>query len=512
MGNLSVFVKSTLKIRACKWLARLAIIVFFWLSISRMVGAQPIARWMPEQQIPEYHFQTQPPLMVVDANRTVHAFSSQRFDEENKSILAIVYNNWSLERGWSEPTDILISPNKNEARLTGVYLEKQTGIIHVTFFGGDGTEADIYYAKAPINEAGRAAAWSLPIVIGEGTGDPELADIIGDGSGNIVVVYSGIRQGRGLYTVFSEDGGKSWTDPQPMFLTYGDNFPVVFDSFPGDADVVHLVWDVRDRGGNGRQIYYSNLKVAEKRWEVPVLLSEVETGYGILNPVIVEYESELIVAYSGVVMQRSSDGGRNWTAPDKPFIHTGVNGVMSFVVDSSNGLHLLWAQRITGSPDIHGVWHSVWQNGRWSDPEAVVSGPQVADFTGDKAFDPFDVRAVVSQGNVILTTWRSDPGLRGNGIWFSYFILDSPELPIELPVTASLVTSIQNPEGTTPPDDFSTLTTPFYPDLRDMELEKSAGGSVFGSPMGFVLVGLVPVAFFLLVILSGKFYVIHSRR
>jgi hypothetical protein len=76
------------------------------------------------------------------------------------------------------------------------------------------------------------------------------------------------------------------------------------------------------------------------------------------------------------------------------------------------------------------MWHSVWEGEKWSEPEAIVSGPAVADQEGETAFDPFEARGVVSQGNVLLVTWRSDPGLKGNGVWYSYKSLDAPELPI----------------------------------------------------------------------------------
>lgn len=501
-----------LKNQLSQWMVCLTIIVITVFFTNSKVTAQTTGLWTPEQRIPDYHPQTSPPLMVTDRNKTVHAFSSQLFDEVDRSLRVIVYNNWTLDRGWSKPVDIVLSPNKNEARVTGVYLDQKTGIVHLTFFGGDGTGANIYYAKAPVSEANQAAAWSAPIVVGEGAGDPELAAITGDELGNLAIIYSGVMQGRGLYIVYSQDAGESWTNPQPVFLTYNENFPVVFDLFPGETGLVHMVWDVRDPGGNGRQIYYANLDIEKKRWELPLVLGEAEEGYGILNPAIVEHENELFVAYSGIVFQFSQDGGKTWTEPAKPFIHTGVNGVMSFVVDSNSDLHLLWAQRISGSPDIHGVWHSTWQNGRWTEPEAVVSGPQVADFSGDRAFDPFDVHAVVSQGNVALATWRSDPGLKGNGVWFSYLTLDSPELPLQLPVTASITLSDKTPTVATIPEDHSASIIAFPTDFTDMEMGTPTNRLTFNSPVEFVFVGLVPVVFLILVVMMGTFYVSYSRR
>jgi hypothetical protein len=351
------------------------------------VAAQPPPQWSPHQRIPDFQADTWPPLMVADQNRTVHAFSSQWLDDgEGESMRAIMYSQWTLEQGWTSPIDILLSPLKKDARLTGVFLD-QAGIIHLTFWGGDNTEAYIYYSKAPAISAGRATAWANPMLVDQ-AGDPELAGLTGDDQGNLAIVYSGKREGNGLYTLYSADGGETWTDPAPVFLTYSELFPAVLRMSPAQSGWMHVVWDVRTPAGQGRQINYARLNLADKRWTESATLAEVQEGYGILNPTVIEHRGEVFVAYSGIIFQRSGDGGQTWSGPVKPFPHVGVNGNTSFVVDSQDNLHFLWAQRITGSPDIHGAWHSMWQNGRWTAPQALVSGPGVSDQEGDRAFDP----------------------------------------------------------------------------------------------------------------------------
>ncbi|MEZ4613180.1 MAG: hypothetical protein R2838_23570 [Caldilineaceae bacterium] len=124
------------------------------------------------------------------------------------------------------------------------------------------------------------------------------------------------------------------------------------------------------------------------------------------------------------------DGGTTWSDATIPFPqHVGVNGTLAFAVDGNDDLHLLFGQRITGSPDIHGMWHSRLVGTQWSAPVPVVSGPRVVDLKGDTGFDPFDAHAVVSQGNVLLATWRTDPGdIMPNGVWYSFLRLDA--LPV----------------------------------------------------------------------------------
>lgn len=493
------------------WVVGLCQITLILFVAYQDISAQQPLTWQPQQTIPDYHPMTNPPLMIADQNRTVHAFSSQWFVDKDEWMRAIVYNYWRMNEGWSTPVDIVLSPHKTDARVTGVYLEPQTGIVHLTFWGGDNTDANIYYTKALLAEAGRALAWSKPAIVGENAGDPELASITGDENGNLAIIYSGRRQGNGLYTIYSDDGGETWSNPDPSFLTFSDNFPVILDLAPGASGLTHVVWDVRDTGGNGRQINFSSLDIQQRRWSRPKVLAEVNIGYGVLNPTIIESNGELFVAFSGITIMQSSDGGESWTEPTIPFSLTGVNGVMSFVVDSSQVLHLLWSQRITGSPDIHGAWHSVWQDGRWSTPEPIVSGPAIHDLTGDNAFDPFDVRAIISQGNTLLVTWRSDPGLKGNGVWYSYTQLNTPELPVVVyappsePAPMPTATAVPLSDDLLASTDGSSAPVP-------LNVSQPSGLFFFENPAGIVVVGLVPVVFVLLLILSRAFYHSNFRR
>ena len=87
-------------------------------------------RWSAPKRIPSYPSEMIPPILIADQNRTVHAFSSQGVDRTgSETVQAIVYNQWTLERGWTTPVDIILSPNK-EARLTDVYLDKD-GFFHL---------------------------------------------------------------------------------------------------------------------------------------------------------------------------------------------------------------------------------------------------------------------------------------------------------------------------------------------------------------------------------------------
>ena len=134
-------------------------------------------------------------------------------------------------------------------------------------------------------------------------------------------------------------------------MTYDSRFPFILKLDTDQSGLIHAVWDVRDLRGNGREINYARLNLRDRQWSDPITLAAVETGYGILNPSIIEHNGVLFVAYSGITLLRSEDGGQTWSDPEQPFPLAGVNGKLSFVVDSNDVLHMIWAQRKSGSPD-----------------------------------------------------------------------------------------------------------------------------------------------------------------
>ncbi len=467
--------------------------------------------WAPQSRVPGYRGDTNPPLLIADQNRVVHAFAYQQLvDDEREKMVGIIYSQWSVKEGWTNPNDVLLSPAKDDARVMSVCLD-QNGVMHLIFFAGDETAADLYYAKAPAVHAGRATGWSKPKLIGEAAADPAEGAVLLDGRNNLVALYSGHAQGRGVYAIYSDDGGESWSSPTPIFLTYRENlFPSSLKAVVGESGYIHAVWDIRDTGGNGRQIIYSRFDPAAGGWAEPIILASAPTGYGVLNPTIVEYQHEVIVAYSGVNFRRSADYGVTWTNPLKPFPHVGVNGQMSFVEDGSGRLHFFWAQRITGVPDIHGAWHSRYEKGRWSPPEAVISGPTIEDLIGDKAFDPYDVNAIISQGNVILVTWRTDPGNKGNGVWYSFLSSEATELPfVPLPEPSSagelLVLPEENPVAMPMPDD-ETADLP-----NDFNRTRPIASLANQSPVEPVLISMAIVVLLLLIVFGWSVYFNYAR-
>ena len=431
--------------------------IFGLLVLLLSLNTQPVrslprlqeSTWTIPQTIPGYDPATVSPILIPDQNRTVHAFSSQWINNPDEDpIRAIVYNQWTLENGWTNPVDIIMSPSQ-EARLTDVYLDKN-GIFHLTFYGGNNTAANIYYTQAPAVQAADSRSWSAPIIVGETANDPGTASIVENDQGSIIIVYNGRELGNGLYVVTSKDGGENWSNPVPMFFTQSDRPNISrLDVIKSKSGRLHAIWALYSLGGQGRGIYYAGSEDGNQ-WSEPYLLANSDDGLGSQTPAIIEYKDSLIALFNlppKIMMRRSTDGGNTWDAPAVLFPrHVGVNGSISPVIDGNDELHLFFGQRISGNPDIHGMWHSILKGNRWTEPNAVVKGPRVWDLEGPTSFDPYEARAVVSQGNVILVTWITDLGERkANGVFYSYSVLDAPETTVVPLPTVSIPSAAEAP-------------------------------------------------------------------
>ena len=475
-------------------------------------------RWTSPQTIPGLNLESIPPILIADQNRTVHAFSSQWLDlADGSAVKAIVYNQWTLDHGWSEPIDILLSPIY-EARVTDVYLDAK-GILHLVFFGGNSISADIYYSHASLASADDVRSWSPPILVGEKASDPESAVITQNDQGDLSIIFYGHKNGNGLYVINSNDEGNNWTEPVPFFLT-SDDKPNIFalQTIKSESGWLHTVWALYSREGQGRGIYYSRSRNG-KDWDEPIVLADAQEGLGTQTPTIIENKGELFVVYNltpKLTMQRSMDDGNTWLDPVTLFKrHVGVNGTLSMVNDGNDGLHLFFGQRITGNPDIHGMWHSEWINERWSEPEAVVKGPRIVDKVGNNGFDPYDAQAIISQGNVILVTWRTDPGdIKENGVWYSSATLDIPELPVipplAFPITNIHPSSILAQTNSSGKPTLTPIPVEILSEINQLP-QQVKNGYVQNNPTALILIGVISVLAFLVIIFVYRF-LIKSRR
>jgi hypothetical protein len=393
---------------------------------------QPGDQWMQQQRIPNLQVLAKPLILIADQNETVHVLVEQIIDYEQM----IVYMSWSLAGGWTDPVDIILAPYKNSVQVLDVIMD-ENGMMHLLLNSGDELGAHLYYTNAPAAHASNAQAWQKPQLIGEETISPFSAALAAGQDGDLYVLYSGKREGNGMYAVYSDDWGKSWSLPDPLYFTYGEELrPFGAQLFPGETGYIHAVWNVVNGTGHGTSGLYAQIDTNTRRWSIPIELDS-PVGLGILTPAVIEHNNNIFVTYyngrsNSNWWRRSLDNGHSWSEPVRlSNSHQGTNGRVSFAVDSENTLHIFFGQRINELN--HGMWHSTWQGNRWGPIEQVVAGP--ASSEPRMEFDPRGAGAVVSQGNTLLVTWNTDAQTKVLDVWYSYRVLNTPSLPIiPLPV------------------------------------------------------------------------------
>jgi len=481
---------------------------------SSISSAQlPVGQWVPQARIPNYDdlIDENPPYLITDQNRTVHAFNSQTIDGEGPK--AIMYRQWTLEEGWTTPIDIFFD-HGGDIEVLDVFLDK-TNKVHIVFV----QNRELYYSNAPLVSANQASSWMIPTFVSEQLSSPFNAGLDGDDKGNLVIVFGSIADRAGISVVYSADDGVTWSErPESVFVAYGDDVSVLgIQVYTGQSGQLHAVWSVVNTTGQGESVQYAKLDIENRTWSDTIVLGTPEenavVSLGVFTPAVIEYNGVIIVAYysgnvNGNWWRQSVDGGQTWTDPIRiSSRHVGTNGAVSFVVDSSDTLHLFFGQRIN---DLnHGMWHSIWQGGGWSLPLPVVSGPQVRDVVGGNGFDPRSARAVISQGNVILVTWATD-GIAGqNGAWYSYTTLDTPELPVialptpvpptATPVIAAVASDLVTPTAT--PIRLKVVSSEQYEDITGVTSNTSIP----------LFLGVVPVLLFILIVIALQLYQFNHR-
>jgi hypothetical protein len=312
------------------------------LNSGLVVRAQTIpASWSPPQLLYRSDQNVSNPLVVNDADDTVHVFWTESSSgETTTSIPTVIYHTELREGIWSRPTDILLAPGNESATAPEVSADKQ-GRLHLIFHGPNNT---LYYTSVDARHAGEALAWTAPIAIATAWLN---SGITVDDKGIIHVAYPGLGN-QGVYYTQSSDGGRTWSDGVTIAVPHRedaapDYAQLVVDSKGG----IHVVWTEYQLPKSAPVLgsFYSHSFDEGMTWSPAVRMANGEFPEATIKR---DPTDGLHIIWNGVIglggryYTRSDDRGKTWSTPF-PIVAKGIGGTSGypdFVADATGTLHL----------------------------------------------------------------------------------------------------------------------------------------------------------------------------
>jgi hypothetical protein len=289
------------------------------------------------------------PAIASDSEGRLHVLWSeaQVRGEPGASLLYARRNEASSssagEARWTDPTQILQSADGRADQPALAIVGDQ---LHAVWRGGQGVQ--IFHSQAFVSDAYAASGWrepqALPAPVAL-TSWPDIAVGMGD---TLHVVYAvPLNEGRGIYYTRSEDG-ESWSEARQIFDAAAAGWAM--SDYPrlaiGLDGTLHVVWVRADPLGNDltQEIYYARSTDGGETWSEP--LEVVEGIYS---------WPEIAAGSAGTVQllwneatgdqawwhRWSTDGGMEWTRPERVPGFENVPGPIGLVADASGTAHLV---------------------------------------------------------------------------------------------------------------------------------------------------------------------------
>ena len=236
--------------------------------------------------------------------------------------------------------------------------------------------------------------------------DPSITELPG---GDLLVVFFSLEpgaDGRGFRfvrssAVRSADGGRSWSDPAPLFPDWAVSSPVRVLSDGRLALSLYYVGEAKDPAGSYGGVSFS--RDGGKTWAEPVPIGKGGPLRLDAEPDLVELPGGRLLAALRPVLALSSsdDGGRTWSTPRR----AGFEGHCPYFLRLRSGL-LLLAHRIPGTS-----LHASADGGATWGPDFVI------DPVGGAYPSLCEMPPAFPEGTVFAVYYEEGPGSAIRGRW-----------------------------------------------------------------------------------------------
>jgi len=442
---------------------------------------------------------TGPQNIVADSSGAAHLFWGYTYTDGPFQEGYIYYARWDGV-SWSEPLDILYSPEGRCAAGPLCIVDPKTGVLHLMWIGEKIGRQDprTYYSRAHASDAGSVHAWTPPVVfpyIPYEASDPFFTI---DQDGIWHVIYT---QETGdhwtIYYIKSTDGGHNWSEPSPVEYETPVSTQIIHKSMQIDGrGRLHTTWAEYAIGG--RNLFYARSLDGGQTWTPPL---EVASGYYQSLEIAITDQNTIHLLWNGSAGDRgryhqwSSDGGETWSAPVR-FMHTsGYAGGPSTVLDSAGILHLATT---TGGAGI--ALSTYWNGTNWAEPRQIVYG----DYTEH-------AKLAITEGNrlIVCGIGRTKGYDEFNAIWCATGRTSAPFVPPK-PLPTPAPTPTLPPTLTTVPTQTPTATPQSNPGVSSIDTTPYPDDTVRTNPWHQLMAGILPVTLVIAVVIFTR--VARHRR
>lgn len=362
--------------------------------------------------------------LAADSKGRVHVIWTETAPGENR--WTIQYARFDGER-WSPSVEIYVSaPGFHIGRMATAV--DQDNVLHLTWtesndpflIGPAPARGPVKHSSAPADQAVDPSMWQTPNYIQV----PAFwISLTADSSNRLHLLYSvAFHTEKGVFHSRSTDGGKSWSaalrlDPQrpPLRTPYVTQLQA--DSIGG----LHALWyyELDTPPGGGASVVYARSIDGGMSFQDPVVLDDsgeamaatlLDNELRMPFPALAVAGQEVhpVWAAGGVINvgrrdRFSLDRGESFSDSAQLFgeLHGQANGD-GLAVDSDGRIHFIgqirWPQ---------GLYHAVWEEGRWSQPELIyLIAADAWDPIGDR-IHAHSIRLAFAASDQMLATFTT---------------------------------------------------------------------------------------------------------
>lgn len=251
------------------------------------------------------------------------------------------YSHWS-GKSWTTPIDVIAGTDDVGLGPPSL-VAAADGTLHL-FWAQD----DVMHSWAWADGAANSArSWSAPeaVVVPDRPAGAAM-DAKQDRSGTFHLVYSA---GPYVYYVRSYGRDLAWTEPVQVNRAGSETAAGAPRLDVGSDGRVHVIWDEWPSAvgpAEASEVYYAHSTDGGRNWSTPQRLGELANrGGNVLaaedGTVYLAWQAGILSPNSGRFLMWSSDGGSTWIGPASFSRRKGQSGCPSMALDSQGTLHVL---------------------------------------------------------------------------------------------------------------------------------------------------------------------------